>query len=316
MDINFVVNKMVVCPTTGHAPHLDYPATTTRRMSRDLYECTAAELATSSVEYLPHDTSPSTAAEWLETNGYDAAPIQKQGDPIGFIHEDDVTVNDDGDTLSEYLTPLTIEYLMSGDAPFEGLLAALIEKPVYFLGGHSRITGILTRADLNTAPVRIYLFDRITYLEEHLRELILEHAPNWKQTPVTVDELDDIEDRYTDAQAANVELEEIHYAQFSTLNTIISNVEACWQACGFSTTAQTDSQLHEITDLRNDVAHANLLVENTDSDGFLNSGRTTENLSTTLANINQVLTNLQEAGCAPGTAEDRFERSEQTDQFL
>ncbi|OYR52609.1 transcriptional regulator [Halorubrum sp. Ea1] len=272
-------------------------------MSRDLYDCTAAELATGSVEHLSYDTPPSTAAEWLETNGYDAAPIQRQGDAVGFIHEDDVTADDDGDTLEEHLTPLTIDYMMSGDTAFEDVLAALIEEPVYFLGGHSRITGILTRADLNTAPVRIYLFDRITYLEEHLRELILEHAPNWKQTPVTVDELDDIEDRYTDAQAANVELEEIHYAQFSTLNTIVSNVEACWQACGFSTTAQAGSRLHEITDLRNDVAHANLLVENTDSDGFLNSGRTTENLSTTLANINRILTNLQEGGYAPDTVE-------------
>ena len=283
------------------------------RVSRDLYECTAAELATASVEYLSHDTPPSTAAEWLETNGYDAAPIQKQGDPVGFIHEDDVTVDDDGETLKEYLTPLTIEYLMSGDAPFADVLGALIEKPVYFLGGHSRITGILTRADLNTAPVRIYLFDRITYLEEHLRELILENAPNWKQTPVTGDELDDIEDRYTDAQTANVELDEIHYAQFSTLNTIISNVEACWQTCGFSTKGQAESRLHEINELRNDVAHANLLVENTDSDGFLNRGRTTENLSTTLESINKVLINLEEAGYDPGTAEDRFERSKQTD---
>lgn len=297
-------------------PSLNSPPATAEPVSRDLYDCTAAELATGSVEHLSYDTPPSTAAEWLETNGYDAAPIERQGDAVGFIHEDDVTADDDGDTLEEHLTPLTIDYMMSGDTAFEDVLAALIEEPVYFLGGHSRITGILTRADLNTAPARIYLFDRISYLEEHLRELILEHAPNWKQTPVTVDELDDIEDRYADAQAANVELEEIHYAQFSTLNTIISNVEACWQACGFSTTAQADSQLHEITDLRNDVAHANLLVENTDSDGFLNSGRTTENLSTTLVNINQVLTNLQEAGCAPGTAEDRFERSEQTDEFL
>ncbi|WP_435095976.1 CBS domain-containing protein [Halorubrum sp. N11] len=284
-------------------------------MSRDLYDCTAAELATGSVEHLSYDTPPSTAAEWLETNGYDAAPIQKQGDAVGFIHEDDVTADDDGDTLEEHLTPLTIDYMMSGDTAFEDVLAALIKEPVYFLGGHSRITGILTRADLNTAPVRIYLFDRITYLEEHLRELILEHAPNWKQTPVTVDELDDIEDRYTDAQTANVELDEIHYAQFSTLNTIISNVEACWQTCGFSTTAQADSRLHEINELRNDVAHANLLVENTDSEGFLNSGRTTENLSATLESINQVLTNLQGAGNAPGTAEDRFEHSEQTDQL-
>jgi hypothetical protein len=272
-------------------------------MPRDLYDCTAAELATHSVEHLQHDTPPSTAAEWLAENGYDAAPVYANDDPIGFIHKDDVTTDDDGDTLDDHLTPLTIGYMISGDTSFTDILSALIENPVYFLGGHNHVTGILTRADLNTAPARIYLFDRITYLEEHLRELILDKKPDWKTTPVTADELDDIEDRYEDAQAANVALAELHYAQFSTLETIVTSVEACWQACGFSTKGGADSRLHDVTDLRNDVAHTNLLVENTDSNGFLSSGRTTENLSDTLETINKVLTNLQEAGYAPETVE-------------
>lgn len=74
-------------------------------------------------------------------------------------------------------------------------------------------------------------------------------------------------------------------------------------ACGFSTEESANARLHEVTELRNDVAHANLLVENTDSNQFLSSRRTTENLYTILETINQVLTNLQEAGCTPDTAE-------------
>ena len=272
-------------------------------MSRDLYDCTATELATHSVEHLEHETPPSDAAAWLNENGYDAAPVYAHNDPIGFIHTDDVTTDDDGDTLNDHLTTLTIDYMISGDTPFTAVLSALIDNPVYFLGGPNHVTGILTRADLNTAPVRIYLFDRITYLEEHLRELVLDKKPDWKNTPVTTDELDDIEDRYEDAQAANVALEEIHYASFSALETIVTSVEACWETCGFSTKGGADSRLHEVTDLRNDVAHANLLVENTDSNEFLSSGRTTENLSNTLETIDQVLTNLQEAGYAPDPSE-------------
>ena len=269
-------------------------------MPRDLYNCTAAELATQPVEHLPHDTPPSDAAAWLNANGYDAAPVYQDNDPIGFVHKDDVTIDTDGDTLNNHLTPLTIDYLISGDAAFTTVLSALIETPVYFLGGHNNVAGILTRADLNTAPARIYLFDRITYLEEHLRELILDNAPDWKKTPVTQDELDDIEERHADAQAANVALDEIHYAQFSTLETIVTSVEACWETCGFSTKGAASTALHEITELRNDVAHANLLVENTDSNEFLSSGRTTENLYNTLETIEDVLTKLQDTGYDPG----------------
>lgn len=270
-------------------------------MSRDLYDCTAADLATYSVEHLEQRTSPSAAATWLDENGYDAAPVYDDDGPVGFVHEDDVTTGDDGDTLRDYLTPLTIDYMVSGDTPFTDVLAALVEQPVYFLGGHNHVTGILTRADLNTAPARIYLFDRITYLEEHLRELVLEEKPDWKTTPVTADELDDIEARHEDAEAANVALGELHYAQFSTLVTIVTSVEACWRACGFSTAETANARLYEVTELRNDVAHANLLVENTDSDEFLTAGRTTENLYTALETIDDVLSNLQRAGHTPQT---------------
>jgi hypothetical protein len=194
--------------------------------------------------------------------------------------------------------------MISGDTSFAESLAALIEEPVYFLGGHNRITGVLTRADLNTAPARMYLFDRITYLEEHLRELISAEVSEWRQTPVSSDEIEGIEDRYADAKAANVELSEIHYAQFSTLRTIVSSVEDCWQACGFSTRGKAQSRLHDITELRNDVAHANLFVENTDSDEFLSSGRTTENLYTLLNDIKQILDSLHEDGYAPEPVDD------------
>jgi hypothetical protein len=85
-----------------------------------------------------------------------------------------------------------------------------------------------------------------------------------------------------------------HYAQFSTLVTIVTSVEACRDACGFSTKGAADTQLHEVTDLRNDVAHANLLVENTDTNELLSRGRTTENLKQTLETIDAVLSNLQE----------------------
>ena len=270
-------------------------------MPRDLYDCTAAELATHSVEHLQRDTPPHTAAEWLAENGYDAAPIYSDDGPVGFIHKDDVTTDDDGDTLDAYLTALTIDYMISGDTQFTDVLSALIEKPVYFLGGHNNVTGILTRADLNTAPARIYLFDRITYLEEHLRDLILDTKPDWKTTPVTAAELDDIEARYEDAKTANVALDELHYAQFSTLETIVTNVKACWSACGFSTKGTADTRLHKVTKLRNDVAHANLLVENTDNNEFLSNGRTTENLHNTLETINNILTTLQNQGYNPGT---------------
>jgi hypothetical protein len=52
---------------------------------RDLYDCTAAGLVTHFVNHLQHGTSSSTTVEWLTENGYDAAPVYADDDPIGFI---------------------------------------------------------------------------------------------------------------------------------------------------------------------------------------------------------------------------------------
>lgn len=137
------------------SPKLTILPTSFADMTRDLYDCTAAELATHSVEHLEHDTPPRDAAAWLNENGYDAAPVYANDDPIGFIRTDDVTTDDDGNTPDDHLTALTIDYMISGDTSFTAVLSALIENPVYFLGDPNHVTGILTRADLNTAPVRI-----------------------------------------------------------------------------------------------------------------------------------------------------------------
>lgn len=268
-------------------------------MARNLYDCTASELATQSVETLSKDTSNSEAANWFEETGYDAAPVYISEDPIGFVHKDDVSTKEENIAIEESLTPLTIEYIISGDTTFLGMVSALIEKPVYFLGGHRQVDGILTRADLNTTPARIYLFDRITYLEETLRELILDRIPDWKATLNEEDIIKEIEKRYAEAQDANVALEEIHYTQFSTLCTIVSSVKECWVACGFSRERKAKDRLNDIRELRNDVAHANLIVENTDSSGFLNAGRTTENFYEVLESINDVLNSLQAEGYEP-----------------
>ena len=82
-------------------------------MPRELYDCTAAELATQPVDHLPDDTSPGEAAAWLSTNGYDAAPIYRDGHPIGFVHAKDIDADTDGDDLTDHLTPLTIDQILT-----------------------------------------------------------------------------------------------------------------------------------------------------------------------------------------------------------
>lgn len=243
-------------------------------MSRNLYQCTAADLATQDPDAQTVGATVAETRNWLDENGYDVAPIHEDDTPVGFVTRTELETKPGGKPIEDVLREITLEYILTPDVEFGDLLSALYDSQFYFLGGRSHLLGIITRADLNTSPAYIHLFDRIALLEEHFRDVIQQEAPTWKaDTPVSVGAIADIEERYADASAANIELDEIHYAQFSTLTTIIAHVEACWRACGFASDHTASSQLHKVTTLRNAVAHSNLLIENTDR-GIGERGRT------------------------------------------
>ncbi len=256
-------------------------------MSQDLYRCTANDLATQSIASQSSDTLVTETVDWLEANGFDAAPVLDDEDTVlGYVTLEQLQRAESSTQVVEYTEPITLEEIISTDAAFDEVLSALYDSPFYFLGGQNRLTGILTRADLNTSPASIHLFDRITLLEEQFRDLIGTTAPDWKDcVSLHPDIVEDIEKGYAEAQRSNIGLDEIHYAQFSTLVTIISSIEDCWQACGFESEHRASSQLDDVTDLRNSVAHSQLIVQHT-GEG-LGNGRTighVEQAYTTLTN--------------------------------
>jgi hypothetical protein len=242
-------------------------------MGRDLYVCTAGDLATGSVASRPPDATVAATTDWLESEGFDVAPVIDGETVVGYVELEDLQDAAADNQIGEHTNPVTLEEIISTDATFDEVLSALYEAPFYFLGGRNRLTGILTRADLNTSPAMIHLFDRITLLEERFRDLICDEVPDWKdRVPLDPDIVEDIEERHADARRSNIGLDEIHYAQFSTLATIISSIEACWNSCGFSRDHRASSQLDDLTELRNSVAHSQLIVQHT-GEG-LGKGRT------------------------------------------
>lgn len=103
--------------------------------------------------------------------------------------------------------------------------------------------------------------------------------------------MDDIKDQHGDAMRANMELDEIHYAHFSTLATIVSSIKDCWNACGFSSDRRALSQLDDLTNLRNSVAHSQPIVQHT-GEG-LGKGRTIGAVEQTYKTLTECLDALQ-----------------------
>jgi CBS domain-containing protein len=244
-------------------------------MVRETYTCEACDLATFPVESVAVTDTVDEVRTWLSESGFDVAPVADDGAPAGYVTIEKLGEAPSGDSIREHSTPVTLSEIIASDASFLAVLEGLYDELFFFLGGRNEVTGILTRADLNTAPAYIHFYERLTLLEERLRDLLVETASNWKSIlseRVSPDEIEAIERRHSTALSANIDLEEVHYAQFSALTKVIPQVEAAWKTCGFSSDRTASRELDAVTDVRNAVAHSNLLVENTE--GGLGEGRT------------------------------------------
>jgi hypothetical protein len=105
-------------------------------------------------------------ARLLETRDFDLAGVQAEKDApvIGFVERQSLK---DG-VVSDYMEPLSAEHLISDATPLLGTLSVLKARQHAFVLVGPEVKGIVTRADLNKPPLRIYLFGLVSLLEMHL----------------------------------------------------------------------------------------------------------------------------------------------------
>lgn len=138
--------------------------------------CTAGDIATPNPEACPADDVP-TAADWLSERDYDSAPLFEDGRPIGYVTRDAAEAASPDTSLAEITEPLTVDVLIASDSPLDTVLEALYDRPFYYLADRNQVTGILTRADLNTEPVYQHLYTNLSQLEHAFRTIIQDHVP-------------------------------------------------------------------------------------------------------------------------------------------
>ena len=264
-----------------------------QKMDRNMYQCTAGDLATRDVTYKMVDEEAGSVEQTMTERGYDVAPVHDGDQPIGYVERENLSAVSDSASISDHISRITLDEIISTDATFADVLNALCEEPFYFLGGRNQVTGLLTRADLNTSPSYIHLYDRVSLLEEQLRDLVREHAPEWMDNSAVdlhPETRKTVRERYERAERANIELDPIDYTQFSTLAKVVWSIEDCWQHCDFRNSERAENYLDDVVGVRNAVAHSNLLVENTE--GGLMSGRTVSILLEAYETVEQCLDTL------------------------
>jgi hypothetical protein len=151
--------------------------------------------------------------------------------------------------------------LVAESTPLIQLLATLRNKPRVFVLDGNRVNGIVTRGDLQKAPVRMLLFGLITFLEMHLLRLVRLYYPDgsW-QSHLSDGRLQLAAKLLTDRQARNEAIDLADCLQFCDKRDLLLKRKEIWQQLGFQHKQQGHSLLERVELLRNRLAHAQDLV--------------------------------------------------------
>ena len=114
----------------------------------------------------PEEAPAIEMASVLQRRDFDVAGVKPvQGEAVtGFVAREELK---DG-AVKDHAQPITSELLISDSTPLPLLLSELKKREHTFVLIGSEVRGIVTRADLNKPPARVYLFGLISLLEMHL----------------------------------------------------------------------------------------------------------------------------------------------------
>jgi predicted nucleotidyltransferase len=227
----------------------------------------------------PADAPAEEMSRLLASHEFDAAGVKESPNtPLAqFVRREDL----EHGLVRDHSRPLTTDWLIADSTPLADVLKVLRDKAEVFVLIGPEVCGIVTRADVNKPPVRLYLFGLISLLEMHLTYWIKEvyDGDSWKSalSPQRVSNAQRIQKRLREKRE-DLELRTcLQLADKCEL--VLASADAC-SILGIRDVHQTRELLESAVDLRHKLAH---------SDDDLTVGSSWKRISDVVSEIERLL---------------------------
>lgn len=201
--------QLWVSPTTGYRRK----GTKFEALKRIFVDNVTAKTIYEPLLCCPADSRAEHAKEALKLREFDTAGVKETegGEIIGYVVTDEL---EEGE-VKEYLKKIEPDHLISDSAPIADIFAAFTNREFSFILYGKHIIGIITKADINKPPVRIYLFGIISLFEMHLNSCINHFYPNdsW-ESEVSEKRIKDAHDTYEQRKGNSQDLSLLECLQF------------------------------------------------------------------------------------------------------
>jgi len=194
------------------------------------------------------------AREALRVRDFDVAGVKKteDGEVIGYVKAEDLG---DGD-IGKFVREISSNLLISDSTPIAEIFSVFSETDFSFVISGKHISGIITKADINKPPVRIYLFGMISLFEMHLSAWINHYYPEnrWFET-VPENRMQEARKIYELRKGNNQELSLLECLQLCDKRDLLAKSQQFMADFVFSR-EDFDSFVKDVEKIRNELAHS------------------------------------------------------------
>jgi len=218
----------------------------------------------------------------MDEKDFDVVGVRRDGVIAGFVAREDLLAG----TLDEHVRTFDAADVFDEATSLIAVVQRLVESPRVWLRILGETSGIITKGDLQKAPVRMWLFGITSLLEMQLLRLIRAWYPDesWKAL-MSAGRVQKAEEMLQDRRRRNEAIDLADCLQFADKRTIVAKTESLRSALGFGSEREAEEELQLLQQLRDELAHAQDIV----------SGRWPE-----LGRLAQVAEKILEQGEAAG----------------
>lgn len=219
----------------------------------DINKVYTAQLIMTPMRSLSCWETGSTKDDYIDHDGrlkYDVIPVGDKGKIIGFMTKEkpfDIQMIENG-------------WIITQDTPISDLVHLFEEnkKPAYFVYYRDEIVGILTPADLNKLPARIYIYSLLGDVELMLSEII-RNEPGISQRDILnsigAGRSEEIIKDMNKLQDQNVDIDVVQLLYLSDMLSVVQKSSILRKRLSFSSRSNAEKGLSGINDLRNKTMH-------------------------------------------------------------
>ena len=194
---------------------------------------------------------------FMESKDFDIVGVRYNGAVVGYVER--ATLKEG--TLEQYRSPFDERLILDEWRPLLEALQLLAESSRVFVVAMGQVAGIITKGDLQKAPMRMWLFGVLSLLEMQLLRLIRAAYPqdSWKSL-ISPSRIEKAQQILQDRKRRNEAIDLADCLQFSDKRTIVVKSDRLCHVLGCTSKGVGEDLLEELEHLRDELAHAQDII--------------------------------------------------------